>query len=84
MSNDQVFTITHNLPSTWGIPVAHVVKNLLQCRRPGFNSWVGKMPWRWECKPLQYSCLENSIDRGAWWTSGLQSMGSQSDAGPRN
>ena len=18
--------------------------------------------------PLQYSCLENSIDRGAWWT----------------
>ena len=24
--------------------------------------------------PLQYSCLENSVDRGAWW---LQSMGSQ-------
>ena len=24
--------------------------------------------------PLQYSCLENFIDRGAWW---LQSMGSQ-------
>ena len=24
--------------------------------------------------PLQYSCLENPTDRGAWW---LQSMGSQ-------
>ena len=24
--------------------------------------------------PLQYSCLENLLDRGAWW---LQSMGSQ-------
>ena len=24
--------------------------------------------------PLQYSCLENSIDRGAWW---VQFMGSQ-------
>ena len=24
--------------------------------------------------PLQYSCLENSMDRGAWW---VQSMGSQ-------
>ena len=24
--------------------------------------------------PLHYSCLENSMDRGAWW---LQSMGSQ-------
>ena len=21
----------------------------------------------WEVIPLQYSCLENSIDRGAWW-----------------
>ena len=20
----------------------------LQCRRPGFNPWVGKIPWRWE------------------------------------
>ena len=25
--------------------------------------------------PLQCSCLENSMDRGAWW--GQQSMGSQ-------
>ena len=24
--------------------------------------------------PLQYSCLENSMDRGAWWA---ESMGSQ-------
>ena len=91
------------------------------CRRPGFNPWVGKIPWRrawqptpgflpgeshgqrspvvyspWGCKdldmteatshaytyvstcvyiairegdgtPLQYSCLENPRDRGAWW-----------------
>ena len=77
---------------------------LLQCRRHGFSSWVGKIPWRREwlptpvlgfpsgsdgkesaCSagdlgsvpglgispgegkgnPLQYSCLENSMDRGA-------------------
>ena len=25
--------------------------------------------------PLQYSCLENSMDRGAWWA--IQSMGPQ-------
>ena len=24
---------------------------LLQCRRPGFNSWVGSLPWRREWKP---------------------------------
>ena len=23
-----------------------MVKNLLQCRRPGFNSWVGKIHWK--------------------------------------
>ena len=28
--------------------------------RPGFNPWVGKIPWRRACKPLQYSCLENT------------------------
>ena len=47
-----------------------MVKNLLQCRRPGFNPWVGKIPWRREwlptpVYPLQYSCLENPVDRGA-------------------
>ena len=39
----------------------------LQYRRPGFNPWVGKIVWRRECYPLQCSCLENSMDRGAWW-----------------
>ena len=28
--------------------VSQLVKNLLQCRRPGFNPWVGKIPWRRE------------------------------------
>ena len=38
-----------------------------QCRRhmiPG----SGKSPGKWNGKPLQYSCLENSMGRGAWWT----------------
>ena len=25
------------------------------------------IPWRRDCNPIQYSCLENSMDRGAWW-----------------
>ena len=36
-------------------------------KRRGFDSWVGKIPWRRACNPLQYSCLENPMDRGAWW-----------------
>ena len=41
-----------------------------QCRRHkriGFNPWVGKIPWGRKWQPTQYSCLENSMDRGAWW-----------------
>ena len=34
----------------------------LQCGRPGFDLWVGKIPWRRKGYPLQYSGLENSMD----------------------
>ena len=26
----------------------------------------GKSPGEWNCHSLQHSCLENSMDRGAW------------------
>ena len=39
----------------------------LQCRRLGFNLWVGKIPWRKKWQPTPVFCLENSMDRGAWW-----------------
>ena len=41
-----------------------------QCRRHerhGFDPWVGKIPGGGNGFPLQYSCLENPMDRGAWW-----------------
>ena len=40
------------------------------CSIPG----SGRSPGEEYGNPLQYSCLENPTDRGAWW---LQSMGSQ-------
>ena len=30
------------------------------------ETWVEKIPWRRAWHPLQYSCLENPMDRGAW------------------
>ena len=30
----------------WASLIAQLVKNLLQCRRPQFNSWVKKITWR--------------------------------------
>ena len=28
---------------------------------------TGKSPGEGNCNPLQYPCLENPMDRGAWW-----------------
>ena len=36
-----------------------------RCKRHRFNPWIGKILWRRACNPLQYSCLENPMDRGA-------------------
>ena len=38
----------------------------LQCRRPGFDPWVRKIPWRRKWQPTPVSCLENPMDRGGW------------------
>ena len=35
-------------------------------KRHGFDPWIGKIPWIREWLPLQFSCLENVMDRGAW------------------
>ena len=32
--------------------VSETIKNLLAMRRPGFDPWVGKIPWRREWQPI--------------------------------
>ena len=54
----------------WVSLVAQTVKNLLVMQ----DTWVGKIPCRTECYPLQYSCRESSTDRGDWEV-GLQRTG---------
>ena len=46
----------------------------LQCRRPGFDPWARKIPWRREWQPTPVFLPRNSMDRGAWGTAvhGLQ------------
>ena len=40
----------------------------LQCRRPRFNTipGLGRPPGEGNGNPLQYSCLQNPMDGGAW------------------
>ena len=50
--------------------VAPVVKNLPanagDIRDVGSNPGSGRSPWEGNGNPLQYSCLENPMDRGVW------------------
>ena len=58
-----------------GFPGGSVIKNPPahagdMCLIPG----LGRSPGGGHGNPLQYSCLEKSMDRGAWWA---QFVGSQ-------
>ena len=64
--------IGYPLQYSWISLVAQTVKNS-QCGRPGFNPWVGKIPWRKAWKPTPVFLPGESP-----WTEepgGLQSMG---------
>ena len=49
-----------------------MVKDLLanagDPRDMGFSTGSGRSPGVGNGNPLQYSCLENCMDRGTWWT----------------
>ena len=55
----------------WDLAVALVVKNLPASAgdirdMDSILGW-GRSPGGGHGNPLQYSCLENPMDRGAWW-----------------
>ena len=55
--------MVHSIPC-----VAQAVKNLCNAEGLGSIPGLGRSPGEGNGNPLQYSCLENPIDRGAWWT----------------
>ena len=52
----QVVLVVKNLPANAG-----------DIRDVGSTPGSGRSPGRGHGNPLQYSCLENLMDRGAWW-----------------
>ena len=55
----------------WGFQVALVVKNppayTGEVRDGGSVHGLGKRPGAENGNPRQHSCLENPVDREAWW-----------------
>ena len=52
----QVTLVVKNLPANAG-----------DIRDAGSIPGSGRSPGKGHGNPLQYSCLENPMDRGAWW-----------------
>ena len=47
--------------------MAKMVRNLPAVVDLGLIPGLGRSPGGGDGNPVQYSCLENSMDRGAWW-----------------
>ena len=66
-SSTHLLSISH---ARWASQVALVMKdppaNAGDLRDTGVIPGPGRSSGGWHGNPLQYSCLENSIDRGAW------------------
>ena len=54
-----------------GFPGGSVSKELAcyagETDRCMFDPWVVKILWSMHVNPFQHSCLENPMERGAWW-----------------
>ena len=44
-----------------------MVAQMVKAGDPGSTPWLERSPREGSGNPLQYSCLENPMDRGAWW-----------------
>ena len=52
----------------WGFPACLDGKeSACNAEDPGLIPGSGRSPGEGNGDPLQYSCLENSMDRGVWW-----------------
>ena len=63
-----------------GFPGGLVVRNLpANAGDVGLIPGLGRSPRDGNGNPLQYSCLGNPVDRGAWWAT-VHGVAKESDA----
>ena len=74
----QYSVITYIRKAMWASLVAHLVKEST-CNAGDLGSilGLGRSPGERNSYPLQYSCLENPMDKGAWQATGHRVAKSQ-------
>ena len=68
VSVGSTFLIVHLYPNPWDFPGCSVVKN--PPANVGDAGWIpgsGRPPGKGNGNPLQYFCLGDPMERGAWW-----------------
>ena len=61
-----MYTFDLTILPSWGFPGGSGSKEAMR-RDPGSIPGLGKSPGEGNGNPLHYSCLENPMDREAWW-----------------
>ena len=64
---DKVVLITELMMLSWWLSDKESSCNAGDAGDAGSISGLGRSPGEGRGNPLQYSCLENPMDRGAWW-----------------
>ena len=63
-----IFNTTVNVQASQVATEAkHIPANVGDARDTGSIPGLGRSPGGGNGNPLQYSCLEDPMDRGAWW-----------------
>ena len=65
-----VCVCTHTMASQVVLVIKNLPVNAGDLRYMGLISGLGRSPEGGHGIPLCYSCLENPMDRGAWWAIG--------------
>ena len=63
MSIGQLYAFLEN----WRVSGKEPICQCKRHKRCGFDPWVRRIPGGGYGNPLQYSCLENPMDRRVWW-----------------
>ena len=67
-SHEALVPFASSVSVFWGVPAGSGCKGSAgSAGDPGAVSGSGRSPGEGNDCPLQCSCLENSMDRGAWW-----------------